>query len=78
MKILNRIRVFSFAKFQAVLMALVGLLAGTMYSFGGLIIDALVSFGLITSEETPGLSYGTVLAYGAIIVMPLLFAATGF
>jgi len=78
MKTLNRIRVFSFAKFQAVLMALVGLLAGTLYSFGGLIIDALVSFGLITSEETPGLSYATVLAYGAIIVMPLLFAATGF
>jgi len=33
--------VFSFAKFQAVLVALVGLLAGILYSFGGLIIDAL-------------------------------------
>lgn len=78
MKTLNRIRVFSFAKFQAVLMALVGLLGGTLYSFGGFIIDALVSFGWITSEETPGLSYGTVLAFGAIIGMPFLFAASGF
>jgi len=48
-------------------MALLGLLAGILYSFGGLIIDILVSFGWITSSETPGLSYGTVFAFGALI-----------
>lgn len=78
MKTLNRINVFPFAKFQTVLMGLVCLLVGALYSFGGLIIDALVSFGLITSEETPGLSYGTVLAFGAIIGMPIIFAVFGF
>lgn len=78
MKTLNRLSVFSFAKFQAILMALVGILAGILYSFGGLIIDALVSFGWITFEETPGLSYGTVLAFGALIGIPIIFAAIGF
>jgi len=78
MKTLNRISVFSFAKFQAVLMALVGLLAGILYSFGGLIIDALVSYELVISEETQGLSWGTVLAFGALIGMPVIFAVAGF
>lgn len=78
MGILQRIRIFAFAKFQAILMALVGLLAGILYSFGGLIIDILVSSGWITSSETPGLSYGTVLAFGALIGMPIIFAISGF
>jgi len=78
MKTLNRIKVFSFAKFQAVLMALVGLFAGILYSFGGLIIDGLVSYELMTSEETQGLSWGTVLAFGALIGMPIIFAVVGF
>lgn len=74
----SRIRVFSFAKFQAVLMTLVGLLAGILYSFGGLIIDILVSIRWITSQETPGLSFGTVLAFGALIAMPIIGATIGF
>ncbi len=78
MKILRKIRIFTFAKFQAFLMALVGLLAGILYSFGGLFFDILVSVGWITSSETPGLSYGTVLAFGALIGMPVLFAIGGF
>ena len=75
---LQRIRIFAFAKFQAMLLALVGLFAGILYSFGGLIIDVLVSTGWITSSETPGLSYGTLLAFGAIIGMPIISGVAGF
>ena len=74
----KKIGVLSFAKLHAVIMAIVGLLAGVLYSFGGLIIDVLVSIGWITSSETPGLSFGTVLAFGALIGMPIIFAAFGF
>ena len=69
---------FSLARFQAVLFALLGLLAGLLYSFGGLIIDLLVSSGWTASTETPGLGSGTALAFLAIIGMPLLFGACGF
>ena len=70
--------IFSFAKFQAILFAICGLIAGILYSFGGLIIDVMVSIGWLVSQETPGLSYGTVLAFGALVGMPLIFAACGF
>lgn len=75
---MNRIGIFSFAKFQAFLFSLVGLLAGIIYSFGGLVIDTLVSLGLMTSDETAGLSYGTILAFLALIGMPLIFGIVGF
>jgi hypothetical protein len=78
MEKLTKIKVFSFAKFQAILMALIGLLAGILYSFGGLIYDALVSSGWINSDSTPGLSYGTILAFGALIGMPIISAILGF
>lgn len=80
MEKLKKIGVFSFAKFQSVLMALVGLFCGILYSFGGLIIDVLVSIGLVSSASasTPGLSFGTVLAFGALIGMPIIFATSGF
>ena len=76
----KKIRVLSFAKFQAVLFALLGFLAGVIYSFGGLLIDTLVSIGWVSPAlaSTPGLSYGTVLAFGALIGMPIIFAAFGF
>lgn len=57
---------------------LIGLVLGVLYAFGGFIIDAFVTFGWMTSDETPGLSYGTVLAFGALIGMPLIFATGGF
>ena len=74
----KKFEVFSFAKLQAVVFALLGVLAGIAYSFGGLVIDTLVSIGWITSAATPGLSCGTVLAFGALIGMPIIFAAFGF
>ena len=41
-------------------------------------IDALVSAGWVRFSETPGLAYGTVLAFGAPVAMPVLFALDGF
>jgi len=74
----NKLNLFTFAKFQALLMTLVGLFAGILYSFGGLILDTLVTVGWITSNETPGLSHGTILAFGALIGMPIIFGIVGF
>ena len=77
---LKKINTLSFAKFQALLMGLTGVLFGILYSFGGLFIDTLVSLEILSPElaSTPGLSFGTVLAFGALIGMPLLFAFLGF
>ena len=66
------------ALFQGGLLTVLGLLAGILYSFGGLVIDALVSAGWITCTETPGLGFGTVLAFLALIGMPLVFGGVGF
>lgn len=74
----KEIKVLSFARLQAVLMAFVGLVAGIFYSFGGFIIDVLVSTGLITTTSTPGVGFGTVLAFLALIGMPIIFAIFGF
>lgn len=59
-------------------MGFVGLILGILYSFGGLIVDSLVTLEWMTTNETPGLSYGTLLAFGALIGMPLIFAVAGF
>jgi hypothetical protein len=77
---LQRIGVMSFARLQAVLFGLIGLLFGFAYSVGGLLIDVLVSLGLLSTESmsTPGLSVGTILAFGAVIGMPAIAAAAGF
>ena len=58
--------------------AFLGLLLGLLYAFGGLIIDSLLTLGWLHREDTPGLSMGTVYAFGAIIGMPFLFACLGF
>ena len=80
MKKIRKIKVFQFALFQAFLLFLIGALCGILYSFGGLIIDSMVSLGWLSPEkmETPGLSYGTILAFGALIGMPLIAAGIGF
>ncbi len=48
--------------------AALGLVAGVLYAFGGLVIDLL----------TVGLNAGTALAFMALVGMPLLFGAVGF
>lgn len=73
----KKIRLVPFLKLQAVIWGLLGLLVGIFYSFGGLFIDSLVSLGWISTNETPGLSYGTVLAFGALIGMPVIFIVFG-
>ncbi len=80
MKYRNKLRILSFAKFQALLFTLIGLLCGVFYAFGGVFIDALVSLDYLSSEamHTPGLSFGTVLAFGALIGMPLIGGVIGF
>ena len=59
-------------------MAVVGLVAGFLYSFGGAAVDVLVTTGVITSTSTPGVSWGTALAFLALIGMPVSFAVFGF
>jgi len=49
-------------------MAWLGLVCGVLYSFGGLVVDLL----------TIGLNGGTLLAFGALLGMPLVFGAFGF
>lgn len=63
---------------QAILFGLLGLVFGMIYAFGGLLVDIAVSLHWISTAETPGLSTGTLLAFGALAGMPLLFAAAGF
>ena len=49
-------------------MACLGLVCGVLYSFGGLVVDLL----------TIGLNWGTVLAFGALVGMPIIFGTFGF
>jgi len=65
---IKHIRVLAFVKFQAVLMAGVGLIAGILYSFGGAIYDVL---------NTGSANLGTALAFLALVGMPIVFAAIG-
>lgn len=72
--------ILSFAKLQTLILGFVGLLAGLLYSFGGLLIDALVTLDILSPEKisTPGLSVGTILAFGALVGMPVIFGGVGF
>ena len=64
----KKIKVLSYALFQLFIFSLLGLVAGMIYSFGGLIYDFL----------TTGLNYGTALAFLAIIGMPIISGIFGF
>jgi hypothetical protein len=65
---LDKIGVIFLAKLLAISMAVVGMIAGIIYSVGGMIYDLL----------TVGLNLGTALAFLALVGMPVLFAAGGF
>lgn len=56
-----------------------GLVLGAIYSFGGLIIDSLVSMGYLSPAKmgTTGLSYGSILAFGALIGLPVIGGTIG-
>lgn len=68
MKKCKSLNLFGLAKLQAILFGLLGLLAGVLYAFGGLIYDLM----------TIGLNAGTAMAFGALVGMPLIFAVAGF
>ena len=51
----------------ALLGAAVGLACGVLYSVGGFFVDLF----------TIGLNQGTLMAFGALIGMPVIFAAAG-
>lgn len=65
---LKRIGILSLAKFQALIMAIIGLICGIVYSLGGFFYE-------LTSSS---LNTGTALAFLALLGMPLLFAAVGY
>jgi hypothetical protein len=65
---LRRLGILFSAKLQAIVMAIAGLIAGILYAFGGFIYELF----------TGTLNSGTVLAFGALIGMPVIFAAFGF
>lgn len=79
MKKLKKYGLPSFVKYQTILFASVGLLCGILYSFGGLVIDGMVSLGYLSAlkMETPGLCHGTLPAFGALFEMPLIGACFG-
>ncbi len=64
-----------FILFSGFIGLLLGALLGLIYTGGGFIIDCLASLNLISEESTsaPGLSYGTILAFGALLGMPIIF-----
>lgn len=68
MRNIKKLQILSFAKFQAILIAQIGIVAGILYSFGGAIYDI----------STIGLNSGTALAFLAPIGMPVIFGVFGF
>lgn len=74
------ISVIQFTKIQAVLGTMLGLVLGIFYSVGGLFVDILVTLGLFDGDYwgTPGLSHGSLMAFGALLGMPLIFGTIGF
>ncbi len=61
-------KVLRVATWTGILGACLGLLSGVLYSVGGFFVDLF----------TIGLNWGTVLAFGALIGMPVVFGAFGF
>ena len=64
---LTRVGVLFLAKLQAVVMVVAGLIAGIVYSFGGALYELF----------TGTLNAGTILAFGALVGMPIIFGAVG-
>lgn len=65
---LKRIGILFLAKLQAIVMAIVGLVLGVLYSFGGFFYELF----------TQTLNTGTALAFLALIGMPLALSLAGF
>lgn len=77
MQRIKRVDVRDTSRFFAYVAGILGVLLGIVYAFGGLIMDSLVSLGVINGIDTPGLSTGTILAFAALIGMPIIFLILG-
>lgn len=55
----------------------IGFFLGFIYAIGGLTFDLLVHYGYINSTATTGLSLGTMVSFGAMLVLPLIFTFIG-
>ena len=64
----RRFGVLTTATLLGILMGFTGLICGILYAFGGFVFELL----------TGTLNAGTVLAFGALIGMPVTFAVFGF
>lgn len=76
MKTLKKIDVLSFAKFQTVLLAMVGLLIGVMIAFFGFIWQAFAGRFIEGGEALPAFAAG--LGMAALIILPVMYAVIGF
>ena len=61
-------KVLRIATIAGIGMAGLGLVCGVLYSVGGFFVDLF----------TIGLNWGTVLAFGALVGMPVIFGVFGF
>jgi hypothetical protein len=76
MKTLKRIDILSFAKFQTVMMAMIGVLAGVMIAFFGFILQAFA--GRFVEDGAGLANFGMGLGLAALVILPLFYAALGF
>jgi len=76
MKTLKRIDIMSFAKFQTILMAMIGVLVGVMIAFFGFIFQAFA--GRFVEDGTGLGSFGMGLGTAALFILPLGYAVMGF
>jgi len=63
-----KLDILSGAQIGAVIMASMGLFMGVLYSVGGLVYELYMGIPL---------NLGTILAFGALVGMPLIFAIPG-
>jgi len=64
----THMKILPTAKLAAKWMACAGLVCGVLYSVGGFFVDLL----------TIGLNWGTAMAFGALVGMPVMFGVFGF
>ena len=74
-----RLNILKFSFRQAMVLTIVGAFLGIIYAYGGLFVDSMVTLGILSPEkwETPGLSMGTIYAFGALIGMPFILGSFG-
>jgi predicted lysophospholipase L1 biosynthesis ABC-type transport system permease subunit len=77
MKTLKKIDIMSFAKFQTILMAMIGLLVGVMVAFFGFIFQAFAGRFIEEGAHDFGM-FGMGLGMAALFILPLIYAVMGF